>query len=331
MATREYFYDGLGRNTGFGYYDLDILQWIQMKEVCLYDPIGRLRTPCENGTVMLGHDGANTVRTGNDGASHAWTFVHGPGTDDPLMAYRSGDEKYLYFITDGAGRQYAVGDTAGVDYSSHQQYASSTTGGKYAGGITNANSFGAERYGNSVIGQLSFFRNRFYDQATGRWTQEDPLGVAAGTNLYAYVGNNPASYTDPFGLCMPWPQCALAAGRAGAAAGTLVGAGVGALGAGAGAVPGAAIGNRVGWVVGVGLATAGTVYMAGRHSRGVDRVNTSVSIANEHLGRVAGMPPDDDDPQFVRDMVNHAQKHLNNAKKYIKDVSGKTRDQLKRQ
>ena len=49
--------------------------------------------------------------------------------------------------------------------------------------------------------QLSFFRNRFYDQATGRWTQEDPIGVAGGINLYAYVGNNPVTFSDPFGLC----------------------------------------------------------------------------------------------------------------------------------
>ncbi|MGH7615424.1 MAG: RHS repeat-associated core domain-containing protein [Gemmatimonadales bacterium] len=34
----------------------------------------------------------------------------------------------------------------------------------------------------------------------GRWTQEDPIGVAGGLNLYGYVGNNPLAYTDPFGL-----------------------------------------------------------------------------------------------------------------------------------
>jgi len=33
------------------------------------------------------------------------------------------------------------------------------------------------------------------------FTQEDPIGLAAGTNLYQYVGNDPVGFTDPFGLC----------------------------------------------------------------------------------------------------------------------------------
>jgi uncharacterized protein RhaS with RHS repeats len=48
---------------------------------------------------------------------------------------------------------------------------------------------------------LSFYRNRAYDQTTGRWTQEDPIGVAGGLNLYQFNGNNPVSHNDPFGLC----------------------------------------------------------------------------------------------------------------------------------
>ncbi len=44
------------------------------------------------------------------------------------------------------------------------------------------------------------FRNRVYDQNTSRWTQEDPVGVVGGVNLYKFVGNNPVKYKDPFGL-----------------------------------------------------------------------------------------------------------------------------------
>jgi uncharacterized protein RhaS with RHS repeats len=33
-----------------------------------------------------------------------------------------------------------------------------------------------------------------------RFISEDPLGLQAGLNLYAYVGNNPTNWIDPFGL-----------------------------------------------------------------------------------------------------------------------------------
>jgi len=57
-------------------------------------------------------------------------------------------------------------------------------------------------------------RNRSVDAMTGRFTQEDPIGLAGGLNVYGYAGNNPLSYTDPFGLCtdanghvLPASQC----------------------------------------------------------------------------------------------------------------------------
>ena len=43
-------------------------------------------------------------------------------------------------------------------------------------------------------------RARYYDQNTGRWISQDPLGFDAGdSNLYRYVNNGPATVTDPSG------------------------------------------------------------------------------------------------------------------------------------
>lgn len=56
---------------------------------------------------------------------------------------------------------------------------------------------------------LEYYRNRVYDPKTGRFTQEDPLGLGGGVNLYGFANGDPANYSDPFGLC---PACLVVAG-----------------------------------------------------------------------------------------------------------------------
>jgi RHS repeat-associated protein len=47
---------------------------------------------------------------------------------------------------------------------------------------------------------LNYRRNRYYDPASGRFTQEDPIGLAGGVNVYGFANGDPVSYRDPYGL-----------------------------------------------------------------------------------------------------------------------------------
>jgi RHS repeat-associated protein len=59
-------------------------------------------------------------------------------------------------------------------------------------------------------GQI-YLRNRYYDPESGRFTQEDPLGLGGGMNAYGFASGDPVNYSDPFGLCPIPGACALIA------------------------------------------------------------------------------------------------------------------------
>jgi len=60
-------------------------------------------------------------------------------------------------------------------------------------------------YGTLIEGQTDasgymYRRNRYLDPQTGRFTQEDPIGLAGGMNAYGFGNGDPINFGDPFGL-----------------------------------------------------------------------------------------------------------------------------------
>jgi len=47
---------------------------------------------------------------------------------------------------------------------------------------------------------LLYRRNRFYDPASGQFTQQDPIGLGGGLNVYGFGAGDPVNFGDPFGL-----------------------------------------------------------------------------------------------------------------------------------
>lgn len=201
-------YDANGNRTSDGWRSMAYNALGQMStandKYCFYDALGRSTGPCGGGARLV-YDGDNVV--GAQNSSGSWSFIHGPGLDDPLMSVfcSFGSCQKYYYVTDGQGRQLAFTGPAGEDRTSDLIYT--REGGNQAGAIERARTFDNSRGETVNAPKLSYYRNRYYDQQTGRWLQEDPAGIAGGVNLYAYVGNNPVTYTDPFGLC---PICVAA-------------------------------------------------------------------------------------------------------------------------
>ncbi len=50
------------------------------------------------------------------------------------------------------------------------------------------------------VSGLNYNYFRDYEPATGRYLQSDPIGLEGGWSTYGYVGGDPVSYVDPFGL-----------------------------------------------------------------------------------------------------------------------------------
>jgi RHS repeat-associated protein len=129
-------------------------------------------------------------------------YVHGAGIDAPLALY-GGISGEVLLYTNWRG-QFDKG-TCTATLCPNQQ-------GQITFPAAGASSYGAYLspanvpwYGSIITGMTDgsgyqYRRNRYYDPKTGRFTKEDPIGLAGGLNLYGYAGGDPINYSDPFGL-----------------------------------------------------------------------------------------------------------------------------------
>ena len=126
-------------------------------------------------------------------------FRHGQSTDELLSVLRGGTRSY--FHQNGLGSVVAISDQAGATQATYRYDAFGKVL-EQTGSVQNTYGYTGRRL-DSESG-LMYYRARYYDPEIGRFTQQDPSGIADGLNTYAYVGNNPISKTDPTGLWGSW-------------------------------------------------------------------------------------------------------------------------------
>jgi len=157
-----------------------------------YDPLGRRIERTVNGeTTSYLYDGVQAI--GEVRAGQATALLTGLSIDEAIARYASAGR--LTQLTDQLGSVIRQINEAGGTQSAtaYSPYGEASTSGDDQGNSTEYT--GRENDGTG----LYFYRARYFDPVLKRFVSEDPIGVAGGINLYAYVGGNPVALVDPTG------------------------------------------------------------------------------------------------------------------------------------
>ena len=144
--------------------------------------------------------------------ARCWNMTAAAGRSRRGHAYGLGPNAVLDEMDVAAGtRQTLVPDVQGSIIASLDSGTGTLTKigyqayGEHPGLTSGSYRYTAQRFDPETAGSsaepsgLYDYRARIYSPTLGRFLQPDPAGYVAGTNLYAYVNNDPLDNTDPSG------------------------------------------------------------------------------------------------------------------------------------
>jgi RHS repeat-associated protein len=157
-------------------------------------------------TTNFLYDGWQVIEERDESSQVLGTYVYGNYIDEPLTMARGADDRWYH--SDDLHNVCAISDSSGVVLERYEY--------DDFGEVMIRDGSGAEISTSAVDNPYAFtgrrldketgwyhYRTRYYDPIVGRFTIRDTIGIwtdkSGVGNGYTYVGNRPASATDPFG------------------------------------------------------------------------------------------------------------------------------------
>jgi RHS repeat-associated protein len=141
------------------------------------------------------YDGLQAIGELTDGGSAG--LLTSLGIDEVIARYSQAGARY--YLTEALNTVFAQ---TRADRSIQNSYLYSPWGETTSTGPDESNPIQYTARENDGTG-LYYYRARYYDPRGKRFVSKDPIGLQGGVNLYTYVGNDPVSLRDPYGLEPP--------------------------------------------------------------------------------------------------------------------------------
>jgi RHS repeat-associated protein len=210
QETLSYTYDANGNTTAKGNRTFEYNQNNRLVKVTedstvlgeyLYNGVGqRVKKTADGITTYFIYDFLDNIIAESDGTGtiHTEYLYRGRGRLAKADISETGSVSLYFYMNDRLGTPEAMLDENQqvVWEAVYQPFGEAAV--HPGSSVVNNMRFPGQYYDSETGLHYNYFR--YYDPSVGRYLTPDPIGLAGGINLYAYVSGNPVNWVDPLGL-----------------------------------------------------------------------------------------------------------------------------------